>query len=126
MNRESLTLTADEVEENVVYLQADSAVAYGNLLAAGIWCGASGLAVAGVSVPGSVDVGGIIHVYSEPTGEWHWVYPQTGAEVDILEDRDVKLKAKQERVVRGIVAERKRGQFVTGFMDELGDEGDDD
>lgn len=125
MNEERLTLTVDENKESVVCLQADPAVAYSGLLTAGIRFGVSGLAVAGVTVPGSVDVGSIIHVYSEPTGEWHWIYPQTGAEVDILEDKDVKFEAEQRRVVRGIVAERKRGQFVTGFKDELGDEGDD-
>lgn len=125
MSEKRLTLTVDENQESVVYVQADPAVAYSGLLTAGIRFGASGLAVEGVAVAGSVDVGSIIHVYSDPTAQWYSIYPQTGAEVDILEDRDVKFKAEQRRVVRGIVAERKRGQFVTGFEDELGDEGDD-
>lgn len=126
MSEERLTLTVDENQDSVVYVQADPAVAYSGLLNTGIRFEASGLvAVAGVAMAGSVDVGSIIHVYSDPTAKWYSIYPQTGAEVDILEDRDVKFKAEQRRVVRGIVAERKRGQFVTSFEDELGDEGDD-
>lgn len=126
MTEEGLKLTIDEKQEIEGCLTIDPAVNYGGLFLTKLPFGTPWLAPTGVVASGSVDIGGTIYIPAAPTARWYSIYPQTGIEIDILEDRDVKFEPKQTRLIKGIFKERKRGQFITAFADELADEGDID
>lgn len=126
MSEEGLKLTLDENQEIEVCVSADPAVNYSGLLPTRLPFVTPWWVPTGVVTSGSVDIGGTIYVHSTPTSKWYSIYPQIGVEIDILEDRDVKFEPKQTRLMKGIVTERKRGQLITGFADELADERDID
>ena len=79
-----------------------------------------------IGAAATVDIGGTVFVYAEPTGQFLTIYPEPESEpaVDILEDLDIPFKPLKTRIVEGVVAERKKAKFTTAFIDELVDDVD--
>ena len=126
MSEKGVTIEEYLNQESGAYVSVDLDVAFRDFYYKGILYGKSGMIPTGVSASGSVDIGGAIYVYSDPTALWYSIYPGINVEMEILEDRDVKFEPKETRLMKGIIKERKRGEFVTGFADELASEEDSD
>jgi len=107
-------------EASTVVLGTDLPSVGGAFSMFGGWPG--GLIIA----PATIDIGGTVFVYAEPTWQFLTIYPELEPEpaVDILEDLDIPFKSLKTRTVKGIVVEREKAKFTTAFIDELVDDRD--
>lgn len=124
MSEKGVTLTDYQNQASGAYVSVDRDVAYGGFTLIGAWPGKLGVMSEGAVVSANVDIGGAIYVYSDPTAYRYSMYPQISVGIDILEDRDVKFEPKETRLIKGIITERKRAEFVTAFTDEIASEED--
>jgi len=124
VSEKGVTLTGYQNQASEAFVSVDMDVDYGGFTLTGAWPGMLGVMSAGAVVSANVDIGGAIYVYSDPTAYWYSMYPQISVGIDILEDRDVKFEPKETRLIKGIIKERKRAEFVTAFTDELASEED--
>lgn len=125
MNAEKLQLTLDANEAPGLYISEISTVVCSGDFPSRKW-GVPIQIGAGMGAAGTVDIGGTVFVYSEPTAEWYSIYPKVGPTIDILEDLDVPFRPKKTRIVKGVVVQRERARFKTAFTDELVDDVDTD
>ena len=126
MSSENLQLTVDADEEREHHLMETSTVISGGALPSADIFGMPEWPIAFVPVTATVNIGGTVFVYTEPTPQWLTIYPaiQHEPSLGVLEDLDIPFKPKRTRMTKGVVVKRSKARFKTAFADDLVDEMD--
>lgn len=114
MKSDNSVLVLDREEQNIVWGSNDTAVALRTMVRPspfhGVQFTTPGLVASNAVVGNVFDIGGA-YVFSMPSVQWYGFETQNLVSIEVLEDKDIKFEPKATRIILGIIAKRKRGEF---------------